>query len=159
MKKIILFLSLTIGLFAHNLLLNVHDNGDNTITVAGEFSTGEDASGAMIRLESLVSGDVLFQQRLPKESELTVEIPKEPYQIVLDGGPGHTIIKDGIAPKEGFKEEVKAKNKQITAPKKAMNEWNNITIIFFTICIILFMLAIYFSNKNTNKILQELRKS
>ena len=107
MKKILIFMFFSMSLFAHNLIMNVIDNKDNTITVVGEFSTGEDAAGAMIRLESLVNAEVLYKQRLPQESELTINIPKEPYQIVLDGGPGHTIVKEGIAPLEGFKKEIK----------------------------------------------------
>lgn len=36
---------------AHTLMMNVANNGDGTITVVGEFSTGELAAGAMVRLE------------------------------------------------------------------------------------------------------------
>ena len=163
MKKIFVFIFLSISLYAHNLIMNVMNNGDNTITVVGEFSTGEDAAGAMIRLESLVNGEVLYKERLPQESELTISIPKEPYQIVLDGGPGHTIIKDGIAPIEGFKEELKEKvnevNSKLSTAQNANNEWDLITIFFFSLCLILFGLAIYFSNKNTNKILEEIKRA
>ena len=45
MKKIFVFMFLSVSLFAHNLIMNVMDNKDNTITVIGEFSTGEDAAG------------------------------------------------------------------------------------------------------------------
>lgn len=163
MKKIFVFIFLSISLYAHNLIMNVMDNGDNTITVVGEFSTGEDAAGAMIRLESLVNGEVLYKERLPQESELTIAIPKEPYQIVLDGGPGHTIVKDCIAPIEGFKEELKEKvnevNSKLSIAQNTNNEWDLITIFFFSLCLILFGLAIYFSNKNTNKILEEIKRA
>lgn len=163
MKKIFVFIFLSISLYAHNLIMNVMNNGDNTITVVGEFSTGEDAAGAMIRLESLVNGEVLYKERLPQESELTITIPKEPYQIVLDGGPGHTIVKDGIVPIEGFKEELKEKvnevNSKLSTAQNANNEWDLITIFFFSLCLILFGLAIYFSNKNTNKILEEIKRA
>lgn len=153
----------SMSLFAHNLIMNVIDNKDNTITVVGEFSTGEDAAGAMIRLESLVNAEVLYKQRLPQESELTINIPKEPYQIVLDGGPGHTIVKEGIAPLEGFKKEIKEKEKEVntklSTAQNANNEWDLITIVFFVLCLILFAMAIYFSNKNTNKILEKLKEN
>lgn len=153
----------SMSLFAHNLIMNVIDNKDNTITVVGEFSTGEDAAGAMIRLESLVNAEVLYKQRLPQESELTINIPKEPYQIVLDGGPGHTIVKEGIAPLEGFKKEIKEKEKEVntklSTAQNANNEWDLLTIFFFVLCLILFGLAIYFSNKNTNKILEKLKEN
>jgi hypothetical protein len=163
MKKILIFMFFSMSLFAHNLIMNVIDNKDNTITVVGEFSTGEDAAGAMIRLESLVNAEVLYKQRLPQESELTINIPKEPYQIVLDGGPGHTIVKEGIAPLEGFKKEIKEKEKEVntklSTAQNANNEWDLLTIFFFVLCLILFGLAIYFSNKNTNKILEKLKEN
>lgn len=163
MKKILIFVFFSMSLFAHNLIMNVIDNKDNTITVVGEFSTGEDAAGAMIRLESLVNAEVLYKQRLPQESELTINIPKEPYQIVLDGGPGHTIVKEGIAPLEGFKKEIKEKEKEVntklSTAQNANNEWDLLTIFFFVLCLILFGLAIYFSNKNTNKILEKLKEN
>lgn len=161
MKKILIFMFFSMSLFAHNLIMNVIDNKDNTITVVGEFSTGEDAAGAMIRLESLVNAEVLYKQRLPQESELTINIPKEPYQIVLDGGPGHTIVKEGIAPLEGFKKEIKEKevNTKLSTAQNANNEWDLLTIFFFVLCLILFGLAIYFSNKNTNKILEKLKEN
>lgn len=162
MKKILIFVFFSMSLFAHNLIMNVIDNKDNTITVVGEFSTGEDAAGAMIRLESLVNAEVLYKQRLPQESELTINIPKEPYQIVLDGGPGHTIVKEGIAPLEGFKKEIKEKEKEVntklSTAQNANNEWDLLTIFFFVLCLILFGLAIYFSNKNTNKILEKIKR-
>lgn len=163
MKKILIFMFFSMSLFAHNLIMNVIDNKDNTITVVGEFSTGEDAAGAMIRLESLVNAEILYKQRLPQESELTINIPKEPYQIVLDGGPGHTIVKEGIAPLEGFKKEIKEKEKEVntklSTAQNANNEWDLLTIFFFVLCLILFGLAIYFSNKNTNKILEKLKEN
>lgn len=162
MKKVFIFLSLVITLYAHNLIMNIIDNKDNTITIRGEFSTGEDAAGALIRLESLISGEVLYKERLPNESELTITIPKEPYQIVLDGGPGHTIVKDGIAPIDGFTEELKRKvdnTKKLSKAQNSTNDWDLLTIIFFTLCLILFVMAIYFSNKNTNKILEKLKEN
>ncbi|WP_418185668.1 hypothetical protein ACNSOS_05035 [Aliarcobacter vitoriensis] len=158
-KKLILMLSLSFGLYSHELMLFVEDNKDNTITVAGEFDTGDDAAGALVKIESLVSGNVLFQQRLPKESEITIDIPKEPYQVVLDGGSGHTLVKEGIAPIEGYSEELKAQSKQVTVPQNVSHEWSSVTIVFFSICIILFLMTIYFSNKNTNRILNQLKES
>ncbi len=153
-------LYITINLYAHSLILNVLNNDDNTITIEGGFSTGEDAAGAMIRLELLSSGEVIFKERLPSQSELTVKIPKEPYQIVLDGGPGHTIIKDGIPPIEGYIEEIKIKtvNSKLSTAENANNEWDLLTILFFILCLILFSLTIYFSNRNTNKILNQLKQ-
>ncbi|WP_418185223.1 hypothetical protein ACNSOS_10315 [Aliarcobacter vitoriensis] len=162
-KKIILFFVFSVSLFSHELILIVEDNKNNTITVAGEFDTGDSVSGALIKLESLSSGDILFQQRLPESQEIIVEIPKEPYRVVLDGGSGHTLIKAGIAPIEGFKEEVKQnvsnQNKKSSQKQTILTKWDSLTITFFTLCLIAFLLAIYFSNKNTNRILAHLKES
>ena len=156
MKKILIMLSLVCTMtYAHTLLMNVFDNEDNTITIEGMYSTGKKTIGALIKVESLVSGKVLLKQRFPEESEITIDIPKEPYQIVLDGGPGHVIVKKGIAPKEGFSQEIISKintneNTSLSMPENA--NWNNSTIFLFFLCVILLTLAIYFSNKNTQKI-------
>lgn len=165
MKKRFLFFALLLTgtlVYAHTLVMNTLDNEDNTITVFGEFSTGEQAAGAMVRLESLVSGKVLFKERLPVESELTVGIPKEPYQIVLDGGPGHIIVKEGIAPLEGFTESLQTKannNAGETLSKAEQNtgEWSLPTLVLFSSAFFLFLLTLYFSAMNTERILKETR--
>lgn len=160
MKRILLILSLFYTLsYSHTLVMNVQKNDDNTINVEGAYSTGDSAAGAMIRLESLNSGAILYKQRLPYESELTIEIPKEDYQIVLDGGPGHVLIEAGIAPKEGFiKNQEKMNNKNtkntLSLAQNTSYEWANTTVFLFTLCLILLILAIYFSFRNTNKILK-----
>ncbi|XOB62750.1 hypothetical protein ACMC56_02820 [Campylobacterota bacterium DY0563] len=165
MKKITYLFSIFILstiLNAHTLLMNIMDNEDNTILVTGEFSTGEFAVGAMVRLESLLSGEVLYKKRLPDSSELIIEIPKEPYQIVLDGGPNHQIVKEGIAPIEGFSKEILKKDKKTNAlsqPREVTKQWNNITIILFLLAFVLFLLTIYFSIINTNKILRSIKES
>ncbi|MBL3519879.1 hypothetical protein H0A43_05290, partial [Arcobacter lanthieri] len=52
MKKIFMLLALAFSLYSHELILIVEDNKDNTITVAGEFDTGDSVAGALVRLES-----------------------------------------------------------------------------------------------------------
>ena len=104
---VLIFLLLTLDLFSHEIYLNVLDNKDNTITVSGDTSTGEDVAGALIKLESLINAQILFEERLPESSKLIISIPKEPYQIVLDAGPEEGVfVKDGIAPIEGFNKEL-----------------------------------------------------
>ena len=106
MKKIITLITIfmiPVSIFAHSLLLNVFDNEDNTITVEGIFNTGESASGAYIILENTYTSEVLYKKRLPSSSELTIKIPDVKYKIILDGGPGHQVVKEGIAPINGFK--------------------------------------------------------
>jgi len=154
-----LCLMLSVSAYAHTLLMNVINNDDNTITVHGEFSTGELAQGALIRLESLHSGAVLFKQRLPVESEVVIPIPKEPYQIVLDGGPGHTVVKEGIAPNEGFSVEAKASTtSKLSQSQNGTTEWSTPVIVLFTCAFMLLFLTLYVSMKNTRLILSEIRK-
>lgn len=167
MKKILIVLSLfcTLG-FSHNLIMEVLDNEDNTLTIVGAYNTGDKAAGAMIRLESLITGKILYKQRLPYESELTMAIPSEAYQIVLDGGPDHIIIEKGISPKEGFvikvgemQTDASSETVQLSQAMNNTNTWNNLTVVLFIMCLLLFSLAIYFSFKNTEKIVNEIRKS
>lgn len=161
MKKIGLML-LLVGswLYAHTLLVNVIDNGDDSMTVVGEFSTGELAAGALVRLESLVSGEVLFRQRLPEESELTLPIPSEPYQVVLDGGPGHQVVRRGIPPKEGFSVSVDAQNvPKLSQPKDGNEAWSMPVIFFFCASWVLFGVGLMFSAKNTKRILREVHQA
>ncbi|RXJ88595.1 hypothetical protein CRV01_12070 [Arcobacter sp. CECT 8983] len=158
MKSILVFLLLSISLNAHTLLMDVIDNEDNTITVVGAFSTGEKTVGALVKLESLVSGEVLFQKRLPEESELTIEIPKEQYQVVLDGGPGHTVVKEGFAPLEGF---AKKASMETSSKKLSQNQQGTIVntsvIVLFSIAFILLALTLYFSARNTKMLTAQIK--
>lgn len=172
MKKILLALSLfcTLG-FSHNLIMEVLNNDDNTLTIVGGYDTGDKAAGAMVRFESLINGEILYKKRLPYSSELTATIPKQAYQIVLDGGPDHVLIQVGISPKEGFEKSKKSQAgmktmqislktmaSQLSQAKNNTDIWSNLTIFLFTMCLLLFSLAIYFSFMNTQKILKEIRK-
>ena len=158
-KSILFFLLLSLNSSAHTLLMDIIDNEDNTITVVGAFSTGEKTVGALVKLESLVSGEVLYQQRLPQESELTINIPKEQYQVVLDGGPGHTVVKEGFAPLEGF---TKKSSKEDSNKKLSQNQQgllvNTSLITLFSIAFILLALTLYFSARNTKMLITQLKK-
>ena len=162
MKKILtLICLLTLNLQAHTLIMNVFDNEDDTITVSGAFSTGQAAVGAMIRLEALNTGNTLYKSRLPELSEVTIDIPKEPYQIVLDGGPGHQIVKDGIAPKGGFTVTLKdtKKKKELSEPRSFTKKWSLPYIILISVVLLLIVLTIYFSMKNTQKIINTIKEN
>lgn len=159
LRYIFLALFLTVNLSAHTLLMNVFNNDDNTITVIGEFSNGQKAAGAMIRLESLATGEILFKKRLPDESEITIDIPKEEYQVVLDGGPGHQIVKDGIAPLEGFSIKAsKEAKKKLSQPRQRSNELGMPLIILLSLGFLFIALALYFSAKNTKTLMAQLKK-
>ena len=96
MKKI-LFITLLfqLSIFAHTVLINSIDNDDGTMDVEGMFSTGTITQGATLRLQSLVNKKILYEDRIPSSGTLTMNIPKEPYMMILDCGPGHIIKKKG----------------------------------------------------------------
>lgn len=148
-------------LMSHTLILNLDDNDDGTILIEGVFNTGQLAPGAEVRVESLVTGKILFKKRLPAESEVTIDIPKEPYQVVLDGGPGHQIVKDGIEPRGGFSEELNKKNQEVkvSQSRSSMQELPIEMIISVAVAFILLFLTIFISIKNTNKIIEQLKRN
>lgn len=158
-KSILVLLLLSLNLNAHTLIMDIIDNEDNTITVVGAFSTGEKTVGALVKFESLITGEILYQKRLPKESELTINIPKEQYQVVLDGGPGHTVVKEGFAPLEGF---TKKTDKTQISKKLSQNQHgaliNTSVIVLFSIAFVLLGLTLYFSAKNTKMLTSQLKK-
>lgn len=158
MKFLLFSLFICLNLQAHTLLLKVIDNKDNTITIIGGFDNLQKAQGAMVRLESLISGEVLYKNRLPYESKLTIPIPKEEYQIVLDGGPEEQLVQKGIAPLEGFK--IKASKEvldKLSQPRHEEHDLGITLIIFLFIGLILLLLTLYFSYKNTKKLLEEIK--
>lgn len=162
MKKLILIVAIFIFptfIQAHSLLLNVFDNEDNTITVEGIFNTGESGAGALIQLKSKNSNKILYEKRLPDESELTIKIPSEPYLIILDGGKGHKVKKEGIAPIDGFKKVDKDKEEKKDKTEKLNSEISTSKAITFSIigAFLLLFATILISIKNTNKILKEIQ--
>ena len=149
---------------AHSLLLSAMDNEDGTITITGQFDTGATAQGAMVRLETPDGAEILFKQRLPEESELIVKIPERPYVIVLDGGPGHTVTRDGIAPAGGFKVpagETAKNGASKPAPKKAGGAHGLSTAyVVCTLAAFCFMaLTMVVCRRNTNRLLTELKQN
>lgn len=155
MKFILMIILCTSSLFSHTLLLNLIDNEDGTIQIEAAFNTGQTAAGALVKVESLFSGKLLFQQRLPDESELKFKIPFEPYAVILDGGRGHKIVKNGPAPLGGFKKEIKSK----VILNKSVSKNNNVLPILWTICMILLFLILVFWIRNTNKLMYLLKNS
>jgi len=160
-KNFILIAFFQASIFAHSLLLNVYNNENNTIQVEGMFDTGEAATGAQVRLESLSTQKVLYVKRLPLEGELTIKIPQEPYQIILDGGPSHSIIKEGIPPISGFIKTSTSTKKNLNSQKESIknkiNTKNNIILLSILITILLFLITIFISIRNTNKLLKILK--
>lgn len=156
-------LLLSSQVFSHTLLLNVYDNEDDTISVEGIFNTGQLAPGAEVRLEALVTGELLYKKRLPDESELTIKTPKEPYQVVLDGGPGHQVVKAGIEPKGGFSKEItniskKTKEVKLSKPRDTMQGMTIEMMISVSIAFILLFITILISIRNTNKLMKQIKE-
>ncbi|MCG8530271.1 MAG: hypothetical protein MI749_06370 [Desulfovibrionales bacterium] len=98
---IILVWALTLPLLAqaHTLYMNVNDNEDGTVTVEAMFSTGASGAELPLILETL-DGKIIKTLKLDEEGELTFKIPKVPYRIFLDGGPGHTVREEGPRPQK-----------------------------------------------------------
>lgn len=151
--KSIMILCIPMFMYSHTLLLNILDNEDGTITIEGAFSTGESASGALIKLEAIKSKEILFKQRLNEESELIVKIPDVAYNVILDAGKGHLIEKIGISPKNGFKKESKNFNKK--ANKTVITSNNKFVAISTVISILLLILTIIVGVINTNRLLKQ----
>ena len=158
--NLLFLLTLSSFTFAHTLLLNVLDNEDDTITIEGAFNTGQLASGAQVRIEALASGEVLYKERLPDESEITINIPKEPYQVVLDGGPGHQIVQNGPEPKNGFTKEIESNKKgKLSQPRQGTKQWSLALIVTIALAFTLLFATILICFKNTNKLIKELKHS
>lgn len=146
--------------FAHSLIVGAYSNDDDTITVEGKYDTGATAQGAQVRLESLNTGKVLFQQRLGLESELTVKIPDEPYRIVLDGGPGHVAVKEGIAPQKGF--SVQPKPSEQKAQNTHSHGKPDLSSAYFVTLGLVFcflFLTLFICRQNTNKIIKTIQNN
>lgn len=162
--KLVLFMLVYVQLYSHTLVMNIIENGDDTITVVGMFNTGESAAGALVKLEALDSMEILFQQRLSNENEITVNIPTVPYKIILDGGPGHTVEKMGTAPKNGF-EKVETKTATKTEPNKEQRPSRNLmqissstaVTVSIIMAFVLLFATIVVSIINTNKLMKKLK--
>lgn len=152
--KFILMIILCMGsLFSHTLLLNLVDNKDGSIQIEAAFNTGQTAAGALVKIESLYSGKILFEERLPDESELKFQIPFEPYSVILGGGRGHRIVKNGPAPIGGFKKEAKI---SISKEKKAFKSSSTLAILWGIACLIL-SLILFFWIWNSHKLMTILK--
>lgn len=145
-------------IYAHELILNVKDNQDNTITVEGLFDTGELTPEAQVRLEALATGEVLYKERLPQTSQLIIKIPNEPYQIVLDGGPHFQEVKKGVAPKNGFtKNTNKSENSKLSKSRDNDDEYSTALIVTISLAFLLLFATIIVSMRNTNKLMAQLK--
>ncbi|MEH0020171.1 MAG: hypothetical protein V6Z89_10985 [Desulfobacter sp.] len=82
------------AVWAHTLYMNLVDNDDGTVTVEAMFSTGSSGAGLPLYLKDN-SQNTIRKFILDENGEITFDIPDQPYTVFLDGGPGHTVRKDG----------------------------------------------------------------
>ena len=160
--KLLIILLLPTYIFAHSLVLYVDDNKDGTITVFAEFNTGESATGAIIKLVALHSNEILFQKRLTDE-DMILDIPKIPYKVVVDDGDEHSSEKIGIAPPNGF-EKVEASQIKVQKEERKSRSLLEISsskavTVSIILAFILLFATLFISIKNTQKILNEIKKS
>lgn len=99
--------------FAHSPLLIIEDSDEEFVYVKAGFSNGQDASGMTLMVKSKFDDRIIETMQFPETSSLTIKIPAEPYYLVFDGGPGHTIAKNGPAPEGGFTVHPEAADKPI----------------------------------------------
>ncbi len=135
--KILTLFFIPCFLYAHSPVLQIVDNEDGTIEVFGGFSTGQSAAGAKLKIKSAIDSKIIYENRVPKSGYLTIDIPKVPYNVILDSGPGHRIEKEGkISPVDGFDKDSSIKPLNI-----AFNTTLGLSILFI-------LLSIYISIKN-----------
>lgn len=163
-KTLFIFLALLLPyfLYAHKILLNVYSNDDNTITIEGTFNTGESASGAMVQINSLITNKTILKQRLSDDGELIIEIPNEPYEVVLNAGRGHSIVQKGIEPVGGYSSELlkKAEEAKKTSVKQERRRGLSFEmLVSISITSILLLLTIFISIKNTRLLMNQMKNS
>jgi hypothetical protein len=80
---------------AHTPLLFLEDNGDGTLYVQAGLSTGESAGGSKVFIREKETGRPLITITMPDSGKINVPMPKVPYTVTLDMGPGHIVTKTG----------------------------------------------------------------
>ena len=122
--------------FAHSPLLIIEDNDEEFVYVKAGFSNGQDASGMALIVKSKFDDHVIETMQFPDTSTLTIKIPAEPYYLVFDGGPGHTIAKNGPAPASGFTVHADSADKPI--PGQGISLWHIIAGVAVIIILLVF---------------------
>lgn len=81
---------------AHSLFLSLADIGDNTIELQGMYSTGQQAVQTPVKVYRAKDNKLIWQGETDDLGSCVFSRPDEPYEVELDGGPGHTVREDGI---------------------------------------------------------------
>lgn len=134
LKRIVFLLGIIFFLlrglcFAHTPLLSVEDNKDGTITVAGGFSTGQDAAGVDIWVKSRATAKILWKGKMPEDSQMDIKIPDEPYNVIMDAGPLHVVTKQGPPPPGGFSVVASKEKKETTGSSYSLSAGGVLAVI------------------------------
>lgn len=86
---------LGVSAWAHKPLLSVEDNEDGTVYIEVGFSDGSSGSGHKLIVQEKSSGKVLQEHTVPADSYIDLPMPKVPYIVVFDAGPGHVVETEG----------------------------------------------------------------
>ena len=92
-KKILLTGALVLSAQAHTALMTCFDNGDNTITCEGGFSSGASGSGVTIYIEK--NNTKIIDSIMNEDSEFTFDKPIGKYSVSFDAGKGHLVKING----------------------------------------------------------------
>ncbi len=84
-----------VPVLAHEPFLGIFDNGDGTIAIEAGFSDGASTAGVKVQVRDLASDRVLDERPLDAAGLLTLPMPSVPYRVRFDGGPGHTLAREG----------------------------------------------------------------
>lgn len=93
---IVLVLLLCAQAQAHTLYFTLSEYDDALIEVEGMYSTGTPAAKTTVRLLAKADGRVLWEGRTDEFGTCVYERPDVPYEVELDGGPGHQARQDGM---------------------------------------------------------------
>ncbi len=92
-KKFLLTSVLLISAQAHTAIMTCFDNGDNTITCEGGFSSG--ASGSGVNIYITQNTRKVIDSIMNEDSEFTFNKPIAAYSVSFDAGKGHLVTIKG----------------------------------------------------------------
>ncbi|WP_291327541.1 hypothetical protein [Desulfovibrio sp. UCD-KL4C] len=82
--------------YAHTLFLSLSEIDENSVELEGMYSTGEIASETPVKIYRAKDNKLIWQGKTDDLGSCIFTRPNEPYEVELDGGPGHQAREDGI---------------------------------------------------------------
>lgn len=80
----------TTSVLAHSPHLACFKN-DDTVCCFSEFSDGSSTAGTPIQVKRTADGTVVLEGRVDETGEFCFAPPQQPYTVLFDAGPGHSI--------------------------------------------------------------------